>query len=39
VVGRRVVVLLSEVPRSVGYDAARAALTTAAAAIPLPHLP
>ena len=39
VVGNRVVVLLSEVPRSVGYDAARAALTTAAAALPLPHEP
>jgi Beta-lactamase enzyme family len=39
VVGRRVVVLLSEVPLSVGYDAGRAALTAAAAAIPLPHLP
>jgi hypothetical protein len=39
VVGRRVVVLLSEVPRSVGYDAARAALTSAAAALPLPQQP
>ena len=39
VVGRRVVVLLSEVPRSVGYDEARTALTAAAAAIPLPHRP
>jgi hypothetical protein len=36
IVGRRVVVLLSEVPRGVGYDEARAALTAAAAAIPLP---
>jgi hypothetical protein len=35
----RVVVLLSEVPRSVGYDAARAALTAAAAAIPHPLVP
>jgi hypothetical protein len=34
VIGRRVVVLLSEVPRSVGYDPARAALNAAAAAIP-----
>ena len=39
VVGRRVVVLLSEVPRSVGYDEARAALTTASAALPLPQRP
>jgi hypothetical protein len=39
VVGRRVIVLLSEVPRSVGYDEARAALTTAATALPLPHRP
>jgi hypothetical protein len=37
VVGRRVVVLLSETPRSVGYDAGRAALTAAAAALPLPR--
>ena len=36
VVGQRVVVLLSEVPRSVGWDAARAALDAAAAAVPLP---
>ncbi|MBM7804312.1 hypothetical protein JOD57_000149 [Geodermatophilus bullaregiensis] len=36
VVGTRVVVLLSEVPRSVGYDRARAALTAAAAALPPP---
>jgi hypothetical protein len=34
VIGHQVVVLLSEVPRRVGYDAARAALTAAAAAIP-----
>jgi hypothetical protein len=34
VVGSRIVVLLSEVPRSVGYDAGRAALDRAAAAIP-----
>jgi hypothetical protein len=39
VVGRRIVVLLSEVPRSVGYAEATSALTTAAAAIPLPHQP
>ena len=39
VVGRRVVVLLSEVPRRVGYANARAALTAAAAAIPPPHTP
>ena len=37
VVGTRVVVLLSEVPRSVGYDAARAALTAGAAAVPAPR--
>jgi hypothetical protein len=37
VIGERVVVLLSEVPRTVGYDAARAALDAAAAAIPLPE--
>ncbi|TFV66199.1 UNVERIFIED_ORG: LppW family protein [Bacillus sp. AZ43] len=36
VVGRRVVVLLSEVPRAVGYEQARAALTAAAAALPPP---
>jgi len=36
VVDRRVVVLLSEVPRQVGYDEARAALTAAAAALPPP---
>jgi hypothetical protein len=34
--GRRVVVLLSEVPGSVGYDAARGALSAAAAALPPP---
>jgi hypothetical protein len=39
VAGRRVVVLLSEVPRSVVYDEARAALTTAAAALPPPDRP
>ena len=39
VVGHRVVVLLSEVPRAVGYDAARAALTAAAAAVPPPRHP
>ncbi|MCZ2860965.1 serine hydrolase [Blastococcus sp. VKM Ac-2987] len=33
VVGSRVVVLLSEVPRSVDYDAARSALTAAGAAV------
>jgi hypothetical protein len=31
-----VVVLLSEVPRSVGWDAAKAALDAAAAAVPPP---
>jgi hypothetical protein len=36
VVGQRVVVLLSEVSRAVGYDEARAALTAAAAAVPPP---
>jgi hypothetical protein len=36
VVGSRVVVLLSEVPRAVGVAAARAALTAAAAAMPRP---
>ncbi|TQN43034.1 beta-lactamase family protein [Blastococcus colisei] len=36
VVGSRVVVLLSEVPRATGYDAARAALTAAAEPIPAP---
>ena len=36
VVGNRVVVLLSEVPRSVGWDPAKAALDAAAAAVPLP---
>ena len=39
VVGSRVVVLLSEVPRSVGYDRGRAALTAAAAALPPPQTP
>ncbi|MGY1849349.1 serine hydrolase [Blastococcus sp. SYSU DS1021] len=34
VIGRRVVVLLSEVPASVGYDEARAALDAAAAELP-----
>ncbi|WP_239523582.1 hypothetical protein [Geodermatophilus normandii] len=37
VVGNRVVVLLSEVPASVGYDRARAALSAAAAALPPPR--
>ena len=37
VVGSRVVVLLSEAPRSLGEDAARAALTAAAAALPAPR--
>ena len=36
VVGGRVVVLLSEVPSSVGYDRAKAALDAAAAAVPVP---
>jgi hypothetical protein len=36
VIGQRVVVLLSEVPRRVGYDAARAALTAAAGTLPRP---
>jgi hypothetical protein len=36
VVGGRVVVLLSEVPSSVGWDRARAALDAAAAAVPVP---
>jgi hypothetical protein len=39
VIGHRVVVLLSEVPRAVGYDQARAALTAAAAALPPPRQP
>jgi hypothetical protein len=39
VVGSTVVVLLSEVPRGVGYDAAREALTAAAAQVPLPGRP
>ena len=37
IVGSRVVVLLSEVPRSVPEEAARAALTAAAAALPAPR--
>jgi hypothetical protein len=36
VVGGRVVVLLSEVPSSVGWDRAKAALDAAAAAVPVP---
>jgi hypothetical protein len=36
VIGTRVVVLLSEVPRALGYDEARAWLTAAAAAVPAP---
>ncbi|HEY0127337.1 MAG TPA: serine hydrolase [Blastococcus sp.] len=39
VLGGRVVVLLSEVPRAVGYDEARAALSAAAAAVPAPPAP
>ncbi|WP_211517138.1 serine hydrolase [Geodermatophilus africanus] len=39
VVGGRVVVLLSEVPRSVGWDAASGALDAAAAAVPLAPAP
>jgi hypothetical protein len=39
VVGHRVVVLLSEVPRAVGYDQARASLSAAAAAVPPPGGP
>lgn len=39
VVGSRVVILLSEVPREVGWDAARAALDAAAAAVPPPRHP
>jgi hypothetical protein len=35
-VGTQVVVLLSEVPASVGWDAARVSLTAAAAAVPVP---
>jgi hypothetical protein len=35
--GDRVVVLLSEVPRSVSWDRARAALSAAAAALPTPR--
>jgi hypothetical protein len=37
VIGSRVVVLLSEVPGSVGYDEARGALTAAAGALPWPQ--
>ncbi|MGY1826065.1 MULTISPECIES: serine hydrolase [unclassified Blastococcus] len=37
VIGRKVVVLLSEVPASVGWDAARAALDAAAAQLPTPR--
>jgi hypothetical protein len=37
VLGSLVVVLLSEVPRSVGYDQARAWLDAAAGAIPAPR--
>lgn len=37
VIGSRVIVLLSEVPRTVGYDQARAWLTAAAAAVPAPR--
>ena len=39
VVGHRVVVLLSEVPRATDYAAARGALTAAAAAVPAPAVP
>jgi hypothetical protein len=39
VVGSRVVVLLSEVPRALGYDRGRAALTAAAAVLPPPQTP
>ncbi|MGY1824251.1 serine hydrolase [Geodermatophilus sp. SYSU D00079] len=38
-VGTQVVVLLSEVPLTVGWDAARASLTAAAAAVPAPPAP
>ena len=37
VIGRRVVVLLSEFPEPAGYDAGRAALSAAAAALPPPR--
>ncbi|MGY1722359.1 serine hydrolase [Blastococcus sp. SYSU DS0533] len=37
VIGRKVVVLLSEVPATVGWDAARAALDAAAAQLPTPR--
>jgi hypothetical protein len=36
VVGTRIVVLLSEVPQAVGHGQARAWLTSAAAAVPVP---
>lgn len=39
IVGARVVVLLSEVPRAVGYADARTALTVAATAVPPPAVP
>jgi len=39
IIGTRVVVLLSVVPRHVGYDRARAALDAAAAAVPPPRSP
>ncbi len=39
VVGSRVVVMLSKVPRAMSYDSARAALSAAATAIPPPHQP
>jgi len=39
VVGKRVVVLLSEVPRATGYDDARAALDAAAGAVPPTQAP
>jgi hypothetical protein len=39
IIGRRIVVLLSEVPRAVTDDAARAALTAAAGALPHPRVP
>jgi hypothetical protein len=39
VIGHRVVVLLREMPRDVGYDDARAALTAAAGTLPHPRVP
>jgi hypothetical protein len=39
VVGSRVVVLLSEFPRAIGYDAGRAALDAVGAAVPPPPAP